>query len=237
MHSRRTRPFDRLHVTSVTAPSTLILLRRWHAGDAAALEALIALHLPRIREHVERRVGPLLRMRADADDYVQDVLLRILLDGPRFEVQSAEHLRMLLARLVENTLRDNHKWFSARRRTAAKERPLPPTTILTLDPSQRAPETPRGQLDAQEKEAWIRLALDLLDSDSRELIVLHEWDRLTFAQIGNRLGITEGAARVRCQRAVAKLTLKMSELRRGRIESALRGEADDAPRETPKAPE
>ncbi|HKE01888.1 MAG TPA: sigma-70 family RNA polymerase sigma factor, partial [Planctomycetota bacterium] len=130
----------------------------------------------------------------------------------------------------ENTLRDRHKWFTARRRAAALERPLPPSTVLTLRQSTRRGETPSRRVDRDEKEAWVRLALDLLDDEPRELIVLHEWEGLPFAEIGARIGTTEDAARMRYQRAVAKLALKIGELRRGEVESAVGGDAGDEER-------
>ncbi len=211
---------------TASEPLTLTLLRRWHSGDAEALSALLARHLPAIRERVERRMGPRLRQRGDTEDYVQDAVLRVLVEGPRFEVDDDEHFRMLLARVVENTLRDRHRWFAARRRAAARERPLPPTTVLSLCTGRTPRETPSRAMDREEKEAWVRLALDLLEDGPRELIVLHEWDGLSFPEIGKRLGTSEDAARMRYQRAVAKLALKIGELRRGRIEKATGDEAE-----------
>ena len=37
------------------------LLQRWHGGDAAALAELIRGQLPWLREHLDRRLGPMLR--------------------------------------------------------------------------------------------------------------------------------------------------------------------------------
>lgn len=200
--------------------ATLTLLRRWHGGDGAALDAILARHLPAIRDRVERRIGPLLRKHADVDDFVQDVVVRLLREGPRFEVADEEHFRMLLARVVENTLRDRHKWFAARRRSAAKERPLPASTVLMLGAAHPGRESPSRAIYRVEREAWVRLALDLLDDEPRELIVMREWEGLPFAEIGERIGAGEDAARMRYQRAVAKLAMKIGELRRGRIERA-----------------
>ena len=48
---------------------TMDLLLRWHEGDRAALDELIARDLPWIEQHVRRRLGPALRARGDTQDY------------------------------------------------------------------------------------------------------------------------------------------------------------------------
>ena len=67
---------------------TIGLLRRWHGGDRAALDELLARDLPWVRGFVQRRLGDLLGERADVDDYVQEAMAQVLEYGPRFETAS-----------------------------------------------------------------------------------------------------------------------------------------------------
>ena len=104
------------------AAETVTLLQRWHAGDRAALDTLLARDMPWIREHVERRLGQLLRAKGEADDYVQDAVIEVLRYGPRFLIADRERFRGLLARIVENTLRDQHDWYTAKRRECSVQK-------------------------------------------------------------------------------------------------------------------
>jgi DNA-directed RNA polymerase specialized sigma24 family protein len=72
-----------------------------HRGDAGALEALVEAHLPWIETHVRRRLTPQLRRDGDTHDFVQQALLDVLRDGPRFAIDDVGAFRGLLARIVE----------------------------------------------------------------------------------------------------------------------------------------
>lgn len=211
-----------------SAPETLTLLRRWHGGDAAALQDLLLRHLPAIRERLERRMGRLLRAKLDAEDLLQDVCVRILAEGPRFEIDDPEHFRMLMARIVENEMRDAHRGFTAMRRAAGRERELPPTTILAMRAARAPSGTPSRFADRAEREEWVRLALGVVDEETRRLVVLHQWERKSFVEMAAELGIAEDAARMRYNRAVARVTRAIVDLRSGRIERVLGSDLESA---------
>jgi RNA polymerase sigma-70 factor, ECF subfamily len=211
------------------AEVTLQLLRRWNGGDAAALGALIERHQSAVREIVQRRAGRALLARAEADDFVQDAIVRFLESAPRLEIRDDEHFRRLLARVVENVLVDKANWFSARRRDLARERPFPNDGSFSLViPANR--ETPSLVARKEEEEAWMRLALDLLDPEARELIALRTFEKKSHAEIGEKLGIGAHAARLRYTRALARLGKVVTALRAGAIDAAVAAsEAGAAP--------
>jgi RNA polymerase sigma factor (sigma-70 family) len=207
--------------------ATVELLRRWHAGDAEALGALVAGEAAWIAAHVQRRLGPLLRQRADTQDIVQHTLLEVLRSGPRFVVEDREHLRALLARMVENVLRYHARHGRQQKRDVRREQPaaVPATgaTVLQLGVAGAAAATPgpATAAAAAEQRDWVRLALELLDPDDRDVIVWREFDGLPFATIAERLGLTEAHARVRFQRALPKLGQRLALLRAGELDRAL----------------
>ncbi|MFH1998334.1 MAG: sigma factor-like helix-turn-helix DNA-binding protein, partial [Planctomycetota bacterium] len=104
----------------------------------------------------------------------------------------------------------------------ANERPLPHDTVLSLDPP-RGEAVKRPSQDAQEREgeAWIRLGLELLDPENREVVILRQWEGKTFPEIGGTLNITTEAATMRYKRAVERLAEKVGELRRRNLSSIL----------------
>lgn len=201
--------------------ATRELLLRWHADDAGALDALLEQNIDWIRAHVRKRLGEALRAKAETDDFVQEAVIEMLRYGPRFVVESRAQFRALLATIVENVLRGKHQWFHRRRRAVAKEQPLDAGSVLDLDHPTSGGPTPSQAAVRQENEAWIRLALELVGPEERELIMAREWDRRSFADIGSELGIEVDAARMRFQRAVGKLARLAKQLRDGRLEDVI----------------
>ncbi len=197
----------------------MTLLAQWHGGDDAALGAIVALHLPWLRGHLEKRLGAFLRARGDADDYLQDAMLDFLRDAPRFQVRDSEQFRALLARIVENTLRDRNDWFRAKRRHLGTAHRVAVTrdSVLPLDPALQRSTTPSNAAASTEVRDWVRLALELLDAEDRKIILAREYEDRSFVQIGEELGMTANAVRMRWVRAVARLAEVMKDLQAGRL--------------------
>ena len=201
--------------------STAYLLRRWQAGDNGCLNTLLERHLPWLQRYVRRQMGPLLRTRAKTTDFVQDAVLELLRYGPRFQVADELHFRALMARIVRNTLSDKRDWFSAHRRNLALEQPLPNGSVLDLDTGAITVDTPSQLVLRQERQAWIRMGMELLEPEDRLVIALREWEQLSFREIGQRLEVSDEAARKRYKRAVPRLGEVVRCLRRGALQELL----------------
>ncbi|MBK8100670.1 MAG: sigma-70 family RNA polymerase sigma factor [Planctomycetes bacterium] len=197
------------------AEETRLLLQRWHQGDRDAVDLLIRRDLPWIRDFVSARLGPLLRARGETQDYLQDAMLEVLTWCPRFLTADRQRFRALLARIIENRLRDAHDHHAAARRSPAVERALPNDSVLDLDTPRRSVTAPEAAAERHERDAWVRLAVELLDPEDRRVVLLRQWQELEFEAIGRELGISTDAARFRFQRAMPRLLQKLVELRHG----------------------
>lgn len=186
------------------------LLGRFHDGDDGALEALVRDNLEWLHDRVRRRLGQKLRAKADSQDIVQDAMVEILRYAPRFRCASRNQFRALMGRIVENVIRDQNDFFSARRRAMSQE--AGDVGMVTLDGLGGSATAPDRAMERNESQARLRLALELLDPADREVIVLRQWEGLEFAEIGNKLGINANAARMRFQRALPRLADRMDEL-------------------------
>jgi RNA polymerase sigma-70 factor (ECF subfamily) len=205
-----------------------IFIQQWHDGDRRALEKVLERHLPWIQSYVHRKISSLLRSKTETGDIVQDAVVQFLKYGPRFHLSSDRQLRALLCRIVENVLRDKYDWYTAHRRSIARERPLPPDTVLNLDAPRQSMETPSQVVLKHEQEAWVRLALELLDPPMRHVIILREWEGLTFNVIGQRLKVSRDTARRRYMHSLLELMKKVKALRSGALDEALgAGEGSD----------
>ena len=199
-------------------PRTLLLLQRWHQGDAQALETLLRRDLPWLLAEVRRRMGSELQQRSDVDDIVQQAMIAMLQSGPRFLVSDRDHYRALMLRIVENTIKKQIRLGRQQKRDGAREEPLPSGSVLALDASVTRPS---AAADRNERRAWVQLALELLPEQDREVVLLRQWEGLPFAEVGQQLGIAEDAARMRFERALARLARTVQQLRAGQLQSAL----------------
>lgn len=196
---------------------TLELLQQWHAGDRKALQELLQRDLPWIRRRIQQRLGESLRDHGNTDDFLHEAVVEVLRYTPRFLVSDATTFRKLMTQIVENMLRERHEYYGRMRRDRARQVPLPSDTVLYLDALGHTATSPSQHAARVEEEAWLRLALDLLAPDERELIVLREWGGITFGEIGERLGIAENTARMRFARALGRLADRVESLRRGEV--------------------
>ena len=193
----------------------------YHPGNSEEIDRVIKHHLPWIQAFVHNKLGDFRRSKADTGDIVQEATIQFLQYGPRIQLLNEKQFRALLCRIVENVIRDKYDWFTACRRSVARERPLPPDTILKLDPPRGRQATPSQIVQKQEEEAWLRLGLELLAPEERELIVLHHWEDLSFNKIGALLGISKDAARLRFIRALHLLIETVESLKSGRLDTVL----------------
>jgi len=205
---------------------TSLLLMQWHQGNHDSLNQLLKRHYQWIHEQVRRRIGPVLRKKGDTTDYVQDAMVQFLKYGPRFVISDEHHFRSLLLRIVENAVKDKHDWFTARRRDIARENPIPADTVLSLDTFSGSDKSPSQYANDNEQEAWIRLGMEFIEPEDREIIVLHQWDDLSFIEIGEHLGISANAARKRHNRSVKRLAEIVWSLRKGDFTQILETSSD-----------
>ncbi len=56
----------------------------------------------------------------------------------------------------------------------------------------------------------VRRALETLEEETREIIILHHWSRYTFSEIASLLNMTESAVRVRHHRALQSLAITLT---------------------------
>lgn len=198
------------------APETIQeLLDRHHAGDHEALTRLLILHLPAIHDLVHRKLPKILRRDDDTMDLVQDVAIEVLKEGPKFRCTDEAQFRTLVSVMVANRICDRRRAKSADKRTPAREAGSLNDSVINLTQpavQQLGPATEAGR---REMEALIRLALEFLAPEMRQLIQWHDYERLPHKEIASRLGITPAAAHMRCSAAHERLAEVVVQLRSG----------------------
>ncbi len=96
--------------------TTQELLGRYRAGDREALGRLITAYYARIVTIVRVRLGPAMLERAAVEDFVQDVMARIVESAQDFEPQPGAAWIDWVARLAQNAIADRSRRESALKR-------------------------------------------------------------------------------------------------------------------------
>ncbi len=192
----------------------VVLLQRARGGDRAAIHALIERNLDWLREQVRRRLRGGLRRELDSADLVQDVVVSLLGAGNEMAVRDEEHFRALLVRVVDADVHDRLRWAGRERRDRRRETPL---TVDGTTPGARPLDSitrPSQYADRSERLAWVRVAMLRLPPDDQLLLQRRIWQQQPFTQIAAECAISEDAARMRTNRALARLAQAVAALTR-----------------------
>ena len=164
--------------------SDAVLVLRARQGDAAAFETLVRRHLKSCFAVALARVG----QPADAEDVVQDSFITALqkLD----ECRSPERFGAWLTEIVRNRAH-NYRRYRAVRDTFPLDEAL--SVGAGNDPLR---DTENGELRER-----LLVALQTLTELQREVILLFDLEGWRHREIAEKLGISEGSARVHLSNA------------------------------------
>ena len=185
---------------------TATLIERAKAGSAGALDALYARCAGKLLPLIRLRMGRSLRTELESRDILQAALLKSFERLGQFEGSGTQSLMAWLARIAENEIRDRADYQGRQRRDAARRVPLEEAEALPV-----AVRSALTQAILSEEAERVELALESLTDGHREIILLRQFEELTFPEIAARLGKSEDASRMMFARAMTALTIKLSE--------------------------
>ena len=173
-------------------------------GPDSPVAWIVELH-EAIRARVRQGLGPRLRQTGDSEDFQQDVVARLLQAMPPLRSADRQVVWSYVMRVVDNHLRERARHQSRARRAGTVE--VPPADVHVFDADQRRPEidTPSAEIRRRERVAAVRVALEFLSGADRHLILGHHFDGRTFGELGDELGISAGAAKMRHRAAQQRL--------------------------------
>ncbi len=201
-------------------------LKRWKQGDEEALDQLLRHLMPWVEQRVRKRLGQQLRAREETQDLVQQTMIDFLDYAPRTVIEDGQHLRALLARIVENAIRGRHDHHSAQLRAMQREVRWPGDTRSMAPMAGDSRDRPSFAAQFNEESALVQLALELVDDESHDIILRRLWSRDSFEQIGKSLSISADASRMRFHRAVARLSGCVEKIRQGELGGLLSQEIE-----------
>lgn len=190
--------------------TTLNLIGRAKAGENQALNLLLERYMSRILKIVRMRLGPKLRSKMESMDVVQEVMIRAINGFEKFDAKNEAAFLHWISKLVQNEIRDLADYHGAAKRDLKKEMQKKPdfsteSSVLSKIPA-NSEYRPSFQIRLKEEVLELEVALDQLPENQRDIIVMRQYEGMSFKEIGEELGSSEDAARMQYARAMDKLT-------------------------------
>jgi RNA polymerase sigma-70 factor (ECF subfamily) len=182
------------------------LAERVRNGDAAALAEFLDARRPALLAVIDRKLGPALRGKVEAQDVFQELAVKALRELPRARPDDPFGW---LCHLAEQCVIDGHRHFAAGKRAAGRE---VPGNVRAGEGSQdliallRASMTSPSQAAVRdEREGRLRAAVASLPEEQREALRLRYGEGLPTKEVARRLSKTDVATRVLLTRLVQRL--------------------------------
>jgi RNA polymerase sigma-70 factor (ECF subfamily) len=194
-------------------------LQRAAGGDQEAWAALLVAHRDRLRRIVALRLDRRLQGRIDPSDVIQETYLEATAALADFAARGEMPLFLWLRWLAGMKLNALHrKHLGTKIRDAAREVSInagafPQASSAALAEHLVAREEGASSLAMRhERQARLQEALETMEQNDREVLVLRHFEELTNAEAAQALAIGESAASKRYIRALRKLKQILNEM-------------------------
>ncbi len=181
-------------------------------GDEGALAVLVERHRDRLERMVRLRMDRRLQGRVDPADVVQDAYLTVRGKFPQYSADSALPFFLWLRLEVGQKLVDVHRFhLGTKMRDAGQEvslhrGALPQVTSLSLAEHLLGKLTTASHAAMRvELKLRVQEALNSMDPNDREVLILRHFEELSNAEAAQVLGIKPSAAVNRYVRALKRL--------------------------------
>ncbi len=183
---------------------TIELVHAAKSGHGPSLEELLQRYGPRLMARVRILMGPRARELAEASDFLQSVFVEVIGNLARFEVRDENGFLRWVTQIARNKIRSGVR--KKRERAFAQFA----TAILPAANS----STPSTEISRMEQAQQLVEALEQLPHEQQLVIELRHFERMSFNEIGERLGKTQNAVQLSHTRALMRLGRMLGASRR-----------------------
>jgi RNA polymerase sigma-70 factor (ECF subfamily) len=180
-------------------------------GESSAVNQLLDRHREALRNMIKARLDQKLARRVDASDVVQDVLLEASQRLRDYIRDPKLPFGVWLRQMAQDRIIDLHRRHRvARRRSLDREQQAGPApgdkSSLELAAQLRDPElTPAAATLRKELHERFVEAIDRLEDEDREILLMRHFEQLTNSETAELLGLSQPAAGMRHLRALRRL--------------------------------
>ncbi|MCX7398566.1 MAG: sigma-70 family RNA polymerase sigma factor [Planctomycetales bacterium] len=188
------------------------LLKGVTDGDSQAVNRLMDRHREAVRRMIQMRLDQAVARRVDASDVVQDVLMEASQRLKDYLANPVMPFHLWLRQLAKDRIIDMHRRHrAAQRRSVDREQNMSglgndeqsaaDLAALLKD----AELTPAAAALRREMEQRFLVALDQLEENDREIVVMRHFEHLGNSEVAEALGLSPPAAGMRYLRAIRRL--------------------------------
>jgi RNA polymerase sigma-70 factor (ECF subfamily) len=194
--------------------ATEALVRRAQDGDREALEALFTSHYDELRRFVRRRLGAGLRRQLeDSEDVLHSAMRGALRSLPDFRPEGEEAWLRWMGTIIANKIASKARAARAQKRGDGRARVGGTEGAGLIGATPDAVRDPAEDASLREEEDLLYRALDTLPRERRDLLVKHHIRHASLAELGEELGCSTEAVRLRVLRAEQALESAFRRLR------------------------
>lgn len=188
------------------------LLSAARGGDPDALDRLFARAAERLQVYIRFRIGERLRRRIESVDVLQETFVHACRDVAGFDPEGADdperRFAQWLCRIADRRILDLADRHGAARRAVGREERAVTEVLHRIQQSGHGPATSVVRRDER-----LRLveALEALDPDDRDVLLLRHFEGRTIDAIAERTGRSPSAIRRTLGRVTAALGRRLQE--------------------------
>ena len=188
------------------------LLKNVADGDKSAMNRLMDRHRDAVRRMIQMRLDHAVARRVDASDVVQDVLMEASQRLNDYMQNPSMPFHLWLRQLAKDRIIDMHRRHrAAKRRSVDREQTL--SGLGSDDQSaadlaallKDAELTPAAAALRKEMEERFLVALDQLEENDREIVIMRHFEHLGNSEVAEALKLSAPAAGMRYLRAIRRL--------------------------------
>jgi RNA polymerase sigma-70 factor (ECF subfamily) len=159
-----------------------------------------------------------MQRRVDASDIVQEVMMEASRRLPEYLKKPVMPFHLWLRQIASDRVIDAHRRHQvAERRAIDREQPIEVAAFLDRSSIELAADlrdhelTPAAAAIRQELERRFHAALEHLDAEDREILIMRYFEALSNQEVARTLGVSEPAAGMRHLRALRRLRALLGE--------------------------
>jgi RNA polymerase sigma-70 factor (ECF subfamily) len=193
--------------TTDESTTTMQMLQECRHGGEKSWHRLLERHRDELVRFVALRMPASLRSRIDPSDVVQDTQLVAFRRLDDFLTRNPMPFRVWLLRTAREQLISMYRrHLRARHRSVAVEVPLADeSSILIAQNIVSRVSSPSEHAMAEERRRQIQDAIGRLTHGDRELLLMRQYEKRSYEEIAEMLGIQAAAVRQRHARALMRL--------------------------------
>ncbi|MEM6688881.1 MAG: sigma-70 family RNA polymerase sigma factor [Planctomycetota bacterium] len=186
------------------------LLRAAKSGSQEAMDRLIRISQPYLLAIANSEIETKLGAKVGASDLVQNSMLSAQRCISEFNGESREELMAWLRGILLKDLKQAGRHFRSAKRNINRERPMPDESVRNQASGfVDLGDSPSTAAALKEQELQLHRAIDALSEQEQQVIQLRNWQRLSFAEIGQQMDRSADAARKIWSRAIVRLQKEM----------------------------